>query len=120
MSDENAENIFKNWTVLLKLMDLLKLVRFLRVKAIIDSSNVIRDLQQKRKSFILLMIKYVYLIILTSHWFACIWCFTAFAQVSTFSEDELSKKPNWIAYWHSNNYADGGLNPFGWKNDLNR
>ena len=114
------DQISSKSSTFLKLLELLKLIRLIRLKAIMTSSNVIRDVQQKNKSFILLMIKNVYLIIIVSHWFACIWCFTVYAQVRSFSEDALMETPNWITYWYSNNYSESGLNPLGWENDLDR
>ena len=105
---------------LLKILETLKLIRLVRVREIMTSSDVIRDLQQKNRSSILRMIQYVFLIIIVSHWFACIWCFTAYAQVRSFGEDALLETPNWIAYWYSNNYSESGVNPLGWENDLNR
>ena len=120
----NHENRFDNMTsttsVAIKLMELLKLIRLLRMKEILTSSNVIRDLQQRNRSYILLTAKYVFLIMVTSHWFACIWCFTVYSQVKSFDEDDLLENPNWLTYWHSNYYSEGGLNPFGWENDLSR
>ena len=65
--------------------------------------------------------EYALLILITSHWFACIWCLVVFLEArSTFDAPNIIEEPNWIAVWYNNTYAAGGLNPIGSTQDTSR
>lgn len=111
-----------NRLIFIKLFDLLKLIRFVRVKAIMASSNVIRNIKERQKSYILDLMKFLFLIVTVSHFFACIWCLVAFIEAKGFSEDKLLANPNWIANWYTGNAEGvaGTINPLGYDNHLDR
>ena len=56
---------------------------------------------------------------MVQHWIACIWGFAAFVQAKSFG-DELLTSLNWISNWYEGYYVEGGLNPIGWDNHVQR
>jgi len=99
---------------------LLKLLRFSRAKTILARSDVVTNFRQKRNSQVLELWKYVWLIVIVSHWFACIWSFVAIVQADGLSAEKFTATPNWIGGWYADNATDGGLNPLGWDHALDR
>ena len=93
---------------------LLKLIRLVRAKSILARSDVVTNFRQKRNSQVLELWKYVWLIVIVSHWFACIWSFVAILEADGLSAEKLTSTPNWIGGWYADNATDGGLNPLGW------
>jgi hypothetical protein len=119
-SNLKKNGVHGHTVVLIKLLDLLKLFRFIRVNTILKASSVITQLRQNTSSQYLELIKYTSLLVMVSHWFACTWAFVAFAEARGLDEDSLSSTPNWIGNWYENNYIEGGLNPMGWFQDMDR
>mmetsp|Transcript_62166 Transcript_62166/g.183793 ORF Transcript_62166/g.183793 Transcript_62166/m.183793 type:complete len:581 (-) Transcript_62166:17-1759(-) len=111
---EEIHNRFEK-LILVKIFDLLKLLRFVRIKAIMTSSTTIRGLRESQKSYVLGVIQFIFLIVSVSHVFACTWSFVAFMEAQGLSEEALLGSPNWIGYWYEGNAknVDGGLYPFG-------
>jgi hypothetical protein len=99
---------------------MLKLIRLARARQILSSSDAISNFRQKRNSQVLELWKYVWLIVIVSHWFACIWSLVALVEVGGFDKDAIQTRPNWISGWYADNATDGGLNPLGWDHALDR
>ena len=99
---------------------LLKLIRLVRVRTIIRASDTVTTFRMKHNSQVLELLKYVWLIVAVSHWFACIWCFVVFIEADNFSEKAMLATPNWIAGWYADNAVDGGLYPLGWNHAVDR
>jgi hypothetical protein len=108
-----------NLLVIIKLLDLCKLFRFVRVKAVFQTTSVITQVRQNTNSQHLQLFKYTGLLVMVSHSFACIWAFVAFVEAG-FDEESLTSTPNWIGNWFEKSYVDGGLNPIGWFQGLDR
>jgi hypothetical protein len=109
-----------NLLVLIKSIDMLKLFRFVRVKDLCQATTVITQVRQNISSQPLQVAKYTVFLVLVSHWFACIWAFFAFVEAGKFNEESLMGTPNWIGNWFDNSYVEGGLNPIGWFQDVDR
>ena len=58
-------------------------------------------------------------LVVVSHWLACLWSFIAFCQSWSFGEG-LAEGANWISNWYDSSYVEGGLDPIGWSNDIDR
>jgi len=99
---------------------LLKLIRLVRAKTILSSSDTVTSFQMKRNSQVLELWKYVLLMVVVSHWFACIWSLVAFIEADSLGVEQLMATPNWIAGWYSDNSTNGGLNPLGWDQAIDR
>ena len=93
-------------TALIVVSGILKLVRFLRVRQIIESSDFINYFRLSHDTQSLRLCEYMMSVILLTHYYACIWVFVAFF-------DPLKDEPNWIRGWHAENYVEGGPDPFG-------
>jgi hypothetical protein len=103
------------------LINFLKFLRFVHLPAILNSSDAIADIRGRNSSRSLQLFHYVFLMMIVSHWFACIWCLTAFIEAgSTFTEPNILTKPNWMAIWYNNTYQEGGLNPIGQEQSADR
>ena len=110
-----------SYTILLiKLMDFFKLFRFVRVKAIMETSTVITRAKQNVNSQLLQLCRYTCLLVLVSHLFACVFSFVAFIEAGQFTQEALLATPNWIGNWYETSYIEGGLNPLGWGQDTDR
>eukprot|EP00591_Stephanopyxis_turris_P012916 CAMPEP_0195524934 /NCGR_PEP_ID=MMETSP0794_2-20130614/25061_1 /TAXON_ID=515487 /ORGANISM="Stephanopyxis turris, Strain CCMP 815" /LENGTH=422 /DNA_ID=CAMNT_0040655269 /DNA_START=488 /DNA_END=1756 /DNA_ORIENTATION=+ len=118
-----------NDLIVLKIFDMFKLARFARARAIMKRSDVVTNIKQSYKSVYQQFIKYSFLIVVLSHWFACTWCFVAFIeakgafgmeQICDPDEQGICQAMNWVANWYNGNYVDGGLNPLGWERDVDR
>jgi len=106
------------WTLLL---NLLKFLRFVHLPKILRSSYAVADIRGRHSSRSLQLFHYAFLMMIVSHWFACIWSMTAFIEAgSTFDEPNILTTPNWIGFWYNNSYVEGGLNPIGQENSTNR
>lgn len=119
---------------LIKVLDLLKLIRFVRLPAMLSSSDVIRNVRETQKTFVLDLIKFTTLIIMVSHFFACIWAFVAFLEAKNLDEG-LICNPNWIGNWLNSTYGNiydcnteeykeeppsSLLQPIGWNAGIDR
>ncbi len=126
-SDANA---IYAWVVLIKVLDLLKFLRFRRVSRILEDSEMVARVRNSVNSQVLSLWYFLVLIFFTSHWFACIWCFVAFCETNSFGR-ALYKQPNWISNWYNLSYntngtnayvppRPGGINPIGWDRYFDR
>jgi len=106
--------------VVLKFSDVLKILRLSRAQRLLSNSEFVREFREKRKAFTIRMWVFIFLIVVAAHWFACIWSFVAFVEAGGFSTKALLLEDNWIGYWYNSSYVEGGLDPLGWENDLNR
>eukprot|EP00584_Thalassiosira_punctigera_P010985 CAMPEP_0172545316 /NCGR_PEP_ID=MMETSP1067-20121228/15255_1 /TAXON_ID=265564 ORGANISM="Thalassiosira punctigera, Strain Tpunct2005C2" /NCGR_SAMPLE_ID=MMETSP1067 /ASSEMBLY_ACC=CAM_ASM_000444 /LENGTH=538 /DNA_ID=CAMNT_0013332031 /DNA_START=233 /DNA_END=1850 /DNA_ORIENTATION=- len=100
-------------------LELFKLLRLLRIKKIMQTSEVMSRFWERINVQIALTTKFFFMIILVSHWIACIWGTIAFQQAGTFSYRMLDSI-NWISNWYESSYIEGGLNPIGWDNAIPR
>ena len=101
------------------LLELFKLLRLLRIKKIMATSEVMRGLWERINIEIALSMKFIFMIALISHWIACIWGLIAYIEAGTFG-DGLLNNLNWISNWVEESYVDGGLNPVGFSNAIPR
>lgn len=100
-------------------LELFKLLRLARIKKIMYTSELLAKFWERINIELALTIKFMFMIILVSHWFACIWGLIAFQEAGTFG-DGILEKVNWISYWYDSSYVEGGLNPIGWNNAIPR
>lgn len=109
--------------IVLKVFDFLKFVRFARINTVLKQSSFVVEIQQTYKSSTLQLLKYSFLIVLVSHWFACAFCFVAYLEAGGFSEQAFLWNPNWVSIWYNNTYnpkLENALNPIGWNNSFDR
>jgi hypothetical protein len=118
------------WVMVIKVLDLLKFLRFRRVSRILEDSEVVAHVRNSVNSQVLSLWYFLVLIFFTSHWMACSWCFVAFLETNSFGLN-LYRTPNWIGNWYNmsynSNFTDarvpprpGGLNPIGWDRYFDR
>ena len=100
-------------------LELFKLLRLLRIKKIMKSSEIMSRVWERVNVGLALTLKFLFMIILVSHWIACIWGLIAFLQAGSFG-DPLLNKVNWISNWYESSYVEGGLDPIGWNNVMSR
>lgn len=114
----------------IKTLDLLKFIRFYRLRTFLKTSALVTAVTNKYKSQHLQLLKFTFLVILISHWFACIMCAVAFFEVGGFGERMITT-PNWIVIWFNGTAGMDytvdvpppdyyGLQPIGWFNDMDR
>ena len=108
-----------NFLFLILFAGFLKLIRLIRVRSITSSSDIITHVRLRSNSQWLSLCKYIFLIVVIMHWFACIWCFVAFLEAKSFSQGLLNK-PNWIGNWYQGSYVEGGPNPIGYDKSVDR
>jgi len=98
--------------ILVWVLPILKFLRFIRLPALLRSSQFVKDFKARHNSQNIALLGYLFFLIVTSHIFACTWSFVALIQASiTAPLEALIATPNWISYWYNNNYEEGGLNP---------
>lgn len=111
--------------ILIKVLDLTKFIRFVRIKSVFETSAIIRDIRQRYPSSTLQLLKFSFGIALTAHWFACTWCLVAYLEAGSFGI-LLYETPNWISLWYNTTAGSSmvmppvGINPFGYSQDLDR
>lgn len=105
-------------TVLL-VFEMFKLLRLVRFKKLISQSEIISRLWEVLNVETTLVLKFMFLIALISHWIACLWGLIAFIEAKSFGE-ELGTTVNWISNWYDSNYIEGGLNPIGLEQFMDR
>jgi hypothetical protein len=108
----------QKYLIFLKIGDIFSLVRLYRLESILKHSDSVIDFRQKRNSLFELL-KNSFLIVALSHWFACIWAFVAFLEARSRGQG-LLERPNWIGAWYDANYVEGGPDPIGLQNHLDR
>lgn len=98
--------------ILVWVLPILKFLRFIRLPALLRSSQFVKDFRSTHNSQNIALLGYLLLLILASHLFACTWSFVAMIQASTTKPlQSLISTPNWISFWYNNNYEEGSLNP---------
>ena len=106
------------------IFELFKLLRLLRINVKIKQtlrSEVISKIYEHVNLAVTLMLKFLFLIIVVSHWFGCIWGYIAYYE-SGHTWENLDNTTNWISNWY-NSAADpppGSLNPIGFNNFMGR
>jgi hypothetical protein len=107
--------------VLILVLDMFKFVRFVRVKSILESSDISMDLYNKFRASQMQFAQLVLFVMVTAHWFACIFSFVAFCESGlSFLEDNMLTNVNWIQAWYEGNYVPGGIDPIGRDNYMDR
>jgi len=107
--------------VLILILDFFKFVRFVRVRTILGASDIMKDLYDKFRASHLEFARLVLFTMIVAHWFACIFSFVAFCESDlSFEESKMLGSVNWIHSWYENNYVEGGINPIGRENFLDR
>jgi hypothetical protein len=108
-----------NGVAMFFLFELLKLLRLLRFRKLLEQSMFVNRIWETINVETALMLKFTFLIGLISHWIACLWGFIAFFEAKSFG-DPMYESLNWISNWYNGSYVEGGLNPIGWENYLQR
>ena len=101
------------------LFELFKLFRLARFRKLTEQSMFVKRVWEVLNVETALMLKFTFMIGLISHWIACLWGLIAFVEARSFGDPLLSSL-NWISNWYNGSYVDGGLNPIGWENYLDR
>jgi len=95
------------------IFDLLKFLRFGRFISGRTTNTLRYKCQLVVNNQLLTLGMYTLLIILITHWIACLWGFVAFLEADGFDE-RLLTSPNWIGNWvHTNEQGDKLLDPVG-------
>ena len=100
-------------------LEVFKLCRLLRLKGLLKHSIVAKLNWEIINVETALILKFIFMIGLISHWIACLWGMIAFLEARSFG-DPLLGSLNWISHWYNGSYVEGGLNPIGWENYLDR
>jgi hypothetical protein len=122
LTDEQVEAMMEGSPTVhrvLFIFEMFKLLRLVRFKKLITQSLIISRLWEVLNIETTLVLKFMFLIALFSHWIACLWGLIAFFEARSFG-NELSDTVNWISNWVNNSYVEGGLNPIGWENYMSR
>ncbi|KAL7495293.1 hypothetical protein ACHAWT_006619 [Skeletonema menzelii] len=116
----NGEQVTGDTLFIFELFKLLRLVRInVRIKKLLNTSETISKMYERVNLGISLTAKFVFLIVLVSHWIGCIWGFVAFYEVGhTWNKEALLSTPNWIGNWYVPDSP--GLNPIGYANYMDR
>ena len=101
------------------IFEVFKLLRLARFGKLVNQSSIITRLWENINVETALALKFMFLIALIAHWIACLWGLIAFIQAKSFG-DSLATTVNWIGNWYNASYVEGGLNPIGWENYLER
>ena len=116
MDEGRPPNLDRNLLIVTSLLRLLKIPRAYKL---INTSIAFQNFWEKqnvpRATLILFMLK----LVMATHWLACFWSFIAFIQSLSFG-DALMEEANWISYWYESSYIEGGINPIGWNNNIDR
>ncbi|KAL7535358.1 hypothetical protein ACHAXR_006440 [Thalassiosira sp. AJA248-18] len=115
----NFEALDNDNTRLYFFLEFFKLLRLFRIKKIMYTSELMSRFWERINIEIALIIKFIFLITMVSHWIGCIWGLIATQQAGGMG-DELLNNLNWISHWHESSYVEGGLNPIGWNNAIQR
>jgi hypothetical protein len=115
----NAEQVTGDTLFIVELFKLLRLVRInVRIKKLLNTSETVSKIYERVNLGITLTVKFLFLIVLVSHWIGCIWGFVAYVENGhTWSEEKMLNATTWISNW----YVPGpGLNPIGYSNYMDR
>ena len=120
----NTEPLDDRNSRLFFVLEVFKLLRLFRIKKIMIHSELMSVIWERVNIEITLTCKIIFIIMLMSHWIACIWGLIAYVQAGSFSEEALLSSVNWISWWYKefygDGYIDGGLYPLGWSNAIQR
>ena len=106
--------------LLVVVIDLVKLLRIVRVRSLAKSSTFIQTFWEKQSIPSTMLSVFVGKMILFCHWLACFWSFLAFAQARSFDFTKEGVTPTWISVWYETSYTPGSIDPIGWGNDIDR
>eukprot|EP00804_Cyclotella_cryptica_P028403 CCRYP_014196-RB/>CCRYP_014196-RB protein AED:0.13 eAED:0.13 QI:84/0.75/0.8/1/0.75/0.8/5/40/548 len=101
------------------IFEVFKLLRLARFGKLVNQSSIITRLWENINVETALALKFMFLIALIAHWIACLWGLIAFIEAKSFG-DGLTTTVNWIGNWYNASYVEGGLDPIGWENYLER
>mmetsp|Transcript_20736 Transcript_20736/g.33787 ORF Transcript_20736/g.33787 Transcript_20736/m.33787 type:complete len:609 (+) Transcript_20736:367-2193(+) len=119
-NEEDPQTTITAKVIWLKVFDCLKFIRFLRVRSIMNESELLIQLTKRTKSHNRRLFKFVTILILVSHWIACMWSFTALVECNGFG-NVLLTCDNWIGQWYSGiGAANTGIDPIGWDRSIDR
>mmetsp|Transcript_1045 Transcript_1045/g.2289 ORF Transcript_1045/g.2289 Transcript_1045/m.2289 type:complete len:417 (+) Transcript_1045:429-1679(+) len=104
---------------LLAITQLLRLLRISRINGLTKSSINLQTWWEKRNVAEVMMASFILKLVVVSHWIACFWSFLAFVSVWSFGP-ALGEHANWISNWYGLSYVEGGINPIGWENNIDR
>ena len=109
-----------NWDHALMILDVFKLLRLFRLKRLMSTSSVVDSYWERMNVMFSVIMKFLVMITLLSHWIACIWGCAAFLEAGMSFGDDLLTTTNWISNWYTKEYTEGGLNPIGWEHSWDR
>jgi len=107
--------------ILLMIFGMLRFLRFSRFTKIVRSSEAILDIQNSFSACKLRVVNVCVMMVVVAHWFACAWSFVAYFETQfNFSVEGITTSLNWINNWYQNSYIEGGINPLGDENFMDR
>mmetsp|Transcript_20730 Transcript_20730/g.46032 ORF Transcript_20730/g.46032 Transcript_20730/m.46032 type:complete len:584 (-) Transcript_20730:831-2582(-) len=101
------------------LLNLFKLFRLARINRVMKQSELINSMWERARIEVALCLKFSFTIVLVAHWIACMWGIIAYQSSQSFG-DEMGDTLNWISNWKNSSYVEGGLDPIGWSNAMDR
>ena len=104
LQEEETTEPQQRFLIFITIGDVFSLVRLYRVKAILASSDSVIDFRQKHNNLYQIFFN-VFLLVVCSHWFACIWAFIAILEARSYAEG-LTERPNWIGSWYESNFVE--------------
>lgn len=121
MTEDGSVDVLSDRTLrVFFILDLFKLLRLLRIKPLMASSEVVLRFWEQINIEVALTLKFVFMIAMISHWLACTWGFVAYLEAGTFGREEFLENLNWLSNWYNNSYIEGAFDPIGWENAMSR
>lgn len=118
--DEDFDGILETRDLnILVAAQLLRLLRIPRVNSLLHSSIAFQTWWERQDVPRAMLAAFIFKLVMVSHWIACLWSFIAYAQAWSFGAP-LAGKANWISHWYETSYVEGGIDPIGWTNDIDR
>jgi hypothetical protein len=116
----NGQNVTGNALFVMELFKLLRLVRInAKIKKLLSTSETIAKIYEHVNLGVTLTVKFVFLIVLVSHWIGCIWGFVAYVENGhTWDKESTLSSTTWITNWY--NPGSAGLDPIGYSNYMDR
>jgi hypothetical protein len=115
----NDEQLTGDRLFAVEVFKLLRIVRLnARIKKLLNSSETVSKIYERVNLGITLTVKFLFLIVLVSHWIGCSWGLVAFVENGhTWNEETMLNSTTWINNW----YVPGpGLDPIGYSNYMDR
>lgn len=119
-SDGNMEASINDRPTLFLIMEAFKLLRLVRIRSVMRRSELMSGIWEILNVELALLVKFFFMIILMSHWIACMWGLIVYLSAGSFSTESLLDNNNWLSHWYSTSYVEGGLNPLGVDNAMPR